>query len=66
MSESKIRQSTIEIVLLCLSFYEITGMPHSLFLLIKYLIISYLLLSHIKECEKMKGILFSVLLYGLL
>ena len=64
MSESKIRQSTIEIVLLCLSFYEITGMPHSLFLLIKYLIISYLLLSHIKECEKMKGILFSVLLYG--
>ena len=49
MSELKIRRSTLEIVMLCLSFYEFTCVPHSLFLIIKYSIIAYLLLSHIKE-----------------
>lgn len=27
MNECKIRQSTLEIVMLCLSFYEFTGIP---------------------------------------
>lgn len=64
MSEWKIRRSTLEIVMLCLSLYEFTGVPHSLFLVVKYLIIAYLLLSHIKEWEKMKKVIASILLYG--
>ncbi len=64
MSELKIRRSTLEIVMLCLSFYEFTCVPHSLFLIIKYSIIAYLLLSHIKECGKMKKVVAPILLYG--
>lgn len=64
MNECKIRQSTLEIVMLCLSFYEFTGIPHSLFLIIKYSIIAYLLFSNIKECKKMQKVLISILLYG--
>lgn len=64
MSEWKIRLSTLEIVMLCISFYEFTGIPHSLFLIVKYSIIGYLLLSHIKECEKMHKAVSSLLLYG--
>lgn len=64
MSEWKIRLSTLEIVMLCISFYEFTGIPHSLFLIVKYSIIGYLLLSHIKECEKMQKVVSSLLLYG--
>lgn len=64
MSEWKIRLSTLEIVMLCISFYEFTGIPHSLFLIFKYSIIGYLLLSHIKECEKMQKVVSSLLLYG--
>lgn len=64
MSEWKIRQSTIEIVMLCLSFYEFSCIPHSFFLLIKYSIIAILFFLHIKECKKMRGIVSSVLLYG--
>ena len=64
MSECKIRQSTLEIVMLCLSFYEFTGVPHSLFLIAKYSIIAYLILLHGKECEKMQKVVISILLYG--
>ena len=64
MSELKIRRSTLEIVMLCLSFYEFTCVPHSLFLIIKYSIIAYLLLSHIKECGKIKQVVAPILLYG--
>lgn len=52
MSELKIRRSTLEIVMLCLSFYEFTCVPHSLFLIIKYSIIAYLLLSAHKRMWK--------------
>lgn len=64
MRKCKIRQSTLEIVMLCLSFYEFTGIPHSLFLIVKYSIITYLILSHGKECEKMQKVVTSILLYG--
>lgn len=64
MNEWKIRRSTIEIVMLCLSFYEFKGVPHSLFLVVKYLIIAYLLLFHVEECKKMPKIITSILIYG--
>lgn len=65
MSEWKIHRSTLEIVMLCLSFYEFTGIPHALFLIVKYSIIAYLFLLHIKECKKLqKVVIVSILLYG--
>lgn len=64
MSEWKIRQSTLEIVMLCLSIYEFTGIPHLLFLIVKYSIITYLIFSHGKECVKMHKVVTSILLYG--
>lgn len=64
MNKYKIRRSTIEIVMLCISFYEFTGIPHSLFLSVKYSIIVFLILSHIRECKRMKEIVIAILLYG--
>lgn len=64
MNECKIRYSTIEIVMLCISFYEFTGVPHSIFLAVKYFAIAYLLLAHCKECKKMPEIVFAIMIYG--
>lgn len=64
MMSWKISRSTIGIVLLCLSFYEFSIIPHSLFLVVKYSIILYLLLLHLKECKKNDKILAAILLYG--
>lgn len=64
MSEWKMRRSTLEIVMLCLSFYEFTGVPHALFLVVKYSIIACLLFFHVKECKKMQKVIASILLYG--
>ena len=64
MFDWKIRKSTLDIALLCVSFYELSIMPHSVFLGIKYAIILYLILSYMKECIYMKNIIFSLLLYG--
>lgn len=60
----RMRCSTLDILLLCISFYEFTDMPHSLFLLIKYTIIAYLFFSHCGECKKMQRIVISILVYG--
>ena len=64
MSEWKIRRSTLEIVMLCLSFYEFTGVPHLFFLVVKYLTIVCLLFFHVKECKKMQQVTALILLYG--
>ena len=64
MINYKIRKSTLDIILLCISFYEISIIPHGLFSGIKYAIIIYLLLSYIHECIYMKKIIFAIFLYG--
>ena len=64
MDKWKIRYSTIDIVLLCISFYEVTGIPHTLFLGIKYAIILYLFTKHCFEYKKMRSITAFILLYG--
>lgn len=64
MINLKISRSTIEVVLLCLSFYEFSIIPHFLFLVVKYSIILFLLLSHLKECKKNDKIIAAILLYG--
>lgn len=64
MSKWKIRRSTLDIVMLCISFYELTGIPHSFFLVIKYAIIGYLIILHYVECTRMKPVGISILLYG--
>lgn len=64
MNELKIRKSTIEIVILCMSFYEFTGFPHALFLIFKYSTIAWLIMTHIKECKWMKAIVLCVFLYS--
>lgn len=64
MDKLKIRYSTIDIVLLCISFYEVTGIPHTLFLGIKYASILYLFAKHCFECRKMRSITAFILLYG--
>lgn len=63
MNRWKIRRSTVDIILLIISFYEITGIPHFLFLLLKYVIILRLIILYYKECKK-KMIVIPVLLYG--
>lgn len=52
MNRWKIRRSTVDIILLIISFYEITGIPHFLFLLLKYVIILRLIILYHKECKK--------------
>lgn len=64
MIDYKIRKSTLDIILLFISFYEISIIPHGLFIGIKYAIIIYLLLSYIHECIYMKKIIFTIFLYG--
>lgn len=64
MNRWKIRRSTVDIILLIISFYEITGIPHFLFLLLKYVIILRLIILYYKECKKKKMIVIPVLLYG--
>lgn len=64
MNRWKIRRSTVDIILLIISFYEITGIPHFLFLLLKYVIILRLIILYHKECKKKKMIVIPVLLYG--
>ena len=64
MRKWRIRRSTLDVVMLCISFYELTVVPHLLFLFIKYSVILYLLMSHCKECKKMRGVVEAILLYG--
>lgn len=63
MVNLKFNYSTIDILLLCISFYEITGIPHILFLGIKYAIIIYLLFKYGYEFKRIPGLTMFLLFY---
>lgn len=60
----KVKKSDISIVLLCLTFYEITIIPHYLFLAFKYLVLFWILYQYHKEWRRDKNLLIMVVLYG--
>lgn len=62
--ELKIKISTLDVVLLCATFYEITILPHMLFIAFKYVVLGYLLCKYMSEYKKMKRIMPFVLIYG--
>lgn len=62
----KIRNSTLDIILLCFTFYEITVLPHMLYIFVKYAILLYLLYKYFTECAKIKLMTSLVLLYGMI
>lgn len=65
MSKWNISRSTLDIVLLSITLYEIAGIPHALFLGIKYIIILYLLISYLDEIIRIKMITIPILVYGI-
>lgn len=60
----KVKMSTVDIILLCLTFYEITYIPHMLFIAVKYLILFYLFAKYILAAQHMKLMLYFIVLYG--
>lgn len=62
----KVKGSDLNLVLVCLTFYEITIIPHYVFLGFKYLVLFWLLYRYHKEWRKNKIVLTIVALYGLL
>ncbi|MGN1167501.1 MAG: O-antigen ligase family protein [Lachnospiraceae bacterium] len=62
----KIKGSDLNIVLLCLTFYEITVVPHYVFLGFKYLVLFWTLYQYHKEWRKNKILLTIIALYGLM
>lgn len=62
----KIKNSTLDIILLCITFYEITVLPHMLYIFAKYVILLYLLYKYFTECMKIKLMTSFVLLYGMI
>lgn len=62
----KIKSSDLNIVLLCLTFYEITIIPHYAFLAFKYLVLFWILYQYYKEWKKNKIILTFAGIYGLM
>lgn len=62
----KIKKSDLDIVLLCLTFYEVTIVPHYVFLGFKYLVLFWVLYRYHKEWRRDKTLLVIVTLYGLI
>lgn len=59
-----VKQSQLDVVLLCLTFYEFPAMPHLLYIAFKYSVVAYLFARYIKVAKKAKAILVPALLYG--
>ena len=63
-TSNKMSFSTLDVVLLCATFYEITAFPHLIYIIFKYIVLVYLLLKYILECKRIKQILGFIALYG--
>lgn len=64
MNKSKVRISTFNIILLILTFYEVSGVSHLFFLVFKYGIILYLIISNIKNLMEVKSVFIPIMIYG--
>ena len=60
----KIKNSTLDIIFLCFTFYEVTLLPHMLYIAIKYVVLLYLFYKYFLECSQIKMMTSLVLLYG--
>lgn len=60
----KVKRDLIKVILVCFTFYEPSIIPHNVFLLIKYLVILWMVLSHHGEMKTDRIILAGVLSYG--
>ncbi len=60
----KIKIIQIDIALLCLTFYEITMLPHAIFLGFKYAVLTYLLLKYAATANRIPFAIIPAALYG--
>lgn len=61
----RIRKSTLDVILLVLTFYEITIIPHLLFIAFKYCVLIYLFFKNIQFAKNNKVISVVIFIYGL-
>ncbi len=54
----------LDVILLCLTFYEITLFTHSFYLTYKYIVLSYLFIKYIPTFFKLKQVMIPTALYG--
>lgn len=59
----KFKLSTIEVILLCLTFYELSFVPHLFFLAFKYIVIFALLLKNLNKIRELQGLMTLVFVY---
>ena len=60
----KFKMIQLDVVLLCLTFNEITILPHIVFIGFKYAVLSYLLLRYIPTANNMPLIIIPTVLFG--
>lgn len=59
-----IRRSSYELILLCLTFFELSILPHNLFLAFKYLVLLFIFIKYCSNFFSEKLIYTFIILYG--
>lgn len=62
--ENTLKISTLDIILMCLTIYELVYFPHTIYIFIKYAILLYLFIKKISNFKHNKQICCAILLYG--
>lgn len=60
----KIKLIQLDTILLCLTFYEITVLPHEVYLGFKYIVVAYIFIRHFMTIKKIPYLIIPVALYG--
>lgn len=60
----KVKQATIDIILICMTLYEPIVLPHLLFIAIKYCIVIYLFVRYVGELKNSRLLVYAILFYG--
>ncbi len=60
----KVKLDVVEVIFLCLTFYEPSIVPHMMFIGFKYLVLLLLLFCNLKSVKREKGVVFTAAGYG--